>query len=743
MKRISRSTLNTLFSVLFILSTITSLSAEHSVARQWNEVLLEAIRGDFARPTVHARNLFHTSVVMYDAWAVYDDKAETYLLGKNVQNYQGCPFEGIAMPDDREAARKEAISYAAYRLLKYRFRSTPAGLETIFRFDSLFLDLGYDVANISTDYTTGSPAALGNYIAECMINYGLQDYSNEENGYANLFYQPVNGPIAPAVPGNPDIMDPNRWQAISLEVFIDQSGQFVDGETQPFLSPEWGSVLPFALTSDDLTIHQREGFDYWVYHDPGAPPYIDINGGGDTDLYRWGFMLVGIWSAHLDPYDGVNWDISPGALGNIPIEEFPRSFEDYDKFYDLLDGGDPGTGHSVNPKTGQPYEPNIVPRGDYARVLAEFWADGPDSETPPGHWYTILNYVSDHPEIVKKFRGEGEELNDLEWDIKSYFTLGGAMHDAAISAWGIKGWYDYLRPVSALRYMADLGQSSDPNKPSYHPAGLPLIPGLIELIEEGDPLAGSVGHHIGKLKIFGWKGPNFIEDPETDEAGVDWIRVESWWPYQRPTFVTPPFAGYVSGHSTYSRAAAEVMTFFTGDEFFPGGVGEFVAKKNEFLVFEEGPSVDVVLQWATYRDASDQTSLSRIWGGIHPPADDIPGRLIGEQIGIDAFDLAVQYFEGEVEDPPFFPTEGDPVPKIYPNPVSTGAGLIDIVFDRPVNGLFVELFNAQGQIVRRNDSQSQKPRQDYQVDCTGLPIGIYMLRLTGDGWDTTSKVYIH
>jgi hypothetical protein len=86
----------------------------------------------------------------------------------------------------------------------------------------------------------------------------------------------------------------------------------------------------------------------------------------------------------------------------------------------------------------------------------------------------------------------------------------------------------------------------------------------------------------------------------------------------------------------------------TGDEFFPGGLGEFHAPQNEFLVFEEGPSVDVILQWATYRDASDQTSLSRIWGGIHPPIDDIPGRLIGAEIGVDAFAFAERYFEGLV-----------------------------------------------------------------------------------------------
>jgi len=88
------------------------------------------------------------------------------------------------------------------------------------------------------------------------------------------------------------------------------------------------------------------------------------------------------------------------------------------------------------------------------------------------------------------------------------------------------------------------------------------------------------------------------------------------------------------------------MTLLTGSPYFPGGLGEFHAPKNEFLVFEEGPSVDVILQWATYQDASDQTSLSRIWGGIHPPADDIPGRRIGDMVGPEAFARAEQYFSG-------------------------------------------------------------------------------------------------
>jgi hypothetical protein len=123
------------------------------------------------------------------------------------------------------------------------------------------------------------------------------------------------------------------------------------------------------------------------------------------------------------------------------------------------------------------------------------------------------------------------------------------------------------------------------------------------------------------------------------------MRAENWWPFQLPTFVTPPFPGYYSGHSTYSRTASEVLTLFTGSPFFPGGLGEFFLEQNEFLSFEEGPSQDITLQWATYRDASDQTSLSRIWGGIHPPQDDLPGRHTGVIIGPQVFNKAMSLFE--------------------------------------------------------------------------------------------------
>lgn len=630
--------------ILLFLSVPNAVNAQHSVARLWNEALLDAIRVDFARPTVHARNLFHTSVAMYDGWAAYEEMAQTYLLGKTVDGFT-CAFDGVPEPPDKQAARNTAISYAAYRLLKHRFQNSPGAAQSLARFDSDFATLGLDPSFTSTDYATGSPAALGNYIAQCLIDFGLQDGANEQNDYGNLYYQPVNPPLIPILPGNPDLADPNRWQPLTLEVFIDQAGNVIPLSTPPFLSPEWGQVTPFALTYEDLSIYPRDGTEYWVYHDPGAAPQIDLNTvGGLSEEYKWGFALVAIWSSHLDPSDGVMLDISPASFGNLDIAGYPKTIEGLRDFYDLLEGGDQSMGHPLNPHTGLPYEPQIVPRGDYARVLAEFWADGPDSETPPGHWFTILNYVNDHPLFNKRFQGKGPIFEELEWDVKAYFVLGGAVHDAAVAAWGIKGWYDYIRPISAIRSMADRGQSSDPSLPSYDPGGIPLTPGFLELVAAGDPLEGLGGENIGKIKLYAWRGPDFVINPDTDVAGVGWILAENWWPYQRPSFITPPFAGYISGHSAFSRAAAEVMTLLTGDEYFPGGLGEFHAPMNEFLVFEDGPSIDVTLQWATYRDASDQTSLSRIWGGIHPPVDDVPGRLIGERIGIDAFQHALCYF---------------------------------------------------------------------------------------------------
>ena len=617
------------------------VSTDHSMAHQWNEMLLESIRGDYARPTVHARNLWHTSLLMWDAWAAMEPSACPAFLNQDYAEFN-VPFDGFTPANDIAIARDEAIAFGMYRLLQHRFANAPQAENLMTGYDMHMVKLGYDVNFTSTDYSSGDARALGNFLAVQLIAFGLQDESNEQNDYANTSYVPFNPPLIVDLPGNATVLDLNLWQPLTLDLFIDQSGNAIPGETPEFLSPEWGQVTSWALTDEDLATYTRDGFDYKVYHDPGVPALHDMNGLGTSDIYVEGHSMVALWSGMLDPTDGVMWDISPASIGNR--DTYPTTLETYNVLYDATNGGSPSPGHSLNPATGSAYTANLVPRGDYTRVLAEFWADGPDSETPPGHWFTILNYVSDHPQLVKQFQGEGDVLDDLEWDVKSYLALGSAMHDCAISSWGTKGWYESSRPITAIRGLAELGQSTDPSADNYHPGGLHLIPGSIETVEAGDDLAGILGENVGKIKLWAWKGSSAINNVDSEFSGVDWVLAEAWEPYQRPSFVSPPFAGYVSGHSTYSRAAAEVLTAFIGDAYFPGGLGAFLAPANEFLVFEDGPSVDVELQWATYRDASDECSLSRIYGGIHPYFDDVPGRLMGIEIGLDAYDRAVSFF---------------------------------------------------------------------------------------------------
>ena len=701
---------------------------EHSVAREWNEQLLEAIRNDFARPVVHARNLYHISAGMYDAWALVNGSGETCLLGTTQQGFD-LPIEHWNLPpyEDPEKATDEAISFAAYRILMHRYAISPGFNGTRQRAGQLMVELGYDTLYTGIDYKGGTAADLGNYIADRIIAFGMQDGSNEAGDYENLTYpEPVNPPLnfnsAFSIFSH---SEPSRWSTLQFPgTIIDQSGQVLGNALLPFLGAEWGEVVPFALDEDDRTENdpERHYGSSPVYHDPGPPPTFRFNDfeQEQLDQFRWGFEMVLKWSSHMDPSDGVMWDISPGALGNYQ-GEYPTDFADYPEFYDEHNGGVFGAnGHALNPITGEPYAPNVVPRGDYTRVLAEFWADGPESETPPGHWFTLLNDAMDHPQFRRNFAGEGDELSPLEYDVKAYLTMGGAMHDAAITAWSIKGAYDYVRPIGAIRNLARNGQSSDPNLPGYNQFGLKLDTGFIETV--GDPSELENNPILAQTRALAWIGPQAIQDPETDVAGVGWINPLLWMPYQRGTFVTPNFAGYVSGHSTYSAAAASVMEAITGSPFFPGGMAEYVARRNEFLVFEEGPSVDVRLQWATYRDASDQTSLSRIWGGIHPPADDIPGRIAGIALGEEAFLHAKAIFDGNLNDTT---EQSEPAAvTLSPNPVAAGQELLlEIPFDGTRRELTV--YDALGRNVTTVTTSSL-----VRVPTGNLKAGLYFVRST-------------
>jgi len=285
--------------------------------------------------------------------------------------------------------------------------------------------------------------------------------------------------------------------------------------------------------------------------------------------------------------------------------------------------------------TGAPYASQVVRRADFLRAAAEFWADGPRSETPPGHWNVIANLVADSPSNTFKLYGTGTPLDALSWDVHVYLALNGAVHDAAITAWDLKRRSMTVRPISLIRF---LGKNKT----------LPIVPGLIEEITDASSAPGQRHAHLalykGELAIKAWRGEPC--DRKAQVSGADWIRAVDWMPYQRRTFVTPAFPGFISGHSTFSRAAAEVLVALTGSPYFPGGLGEYVLPKDTWLTFEVGPSADIHLQWASYYDAADQAGQSRIWGGIHISADDFAGRKMGSLVGTDAVTLAGKYFTG-------------------------------------------------------------------------------------------------
>jgi hypothetical protein len=143
---------------------------------------------------------------------------------------------------------------------------------------------------------------------------------------------------------------------------------------------------------------------------------------------------------------------------------------------------------------------------DRTKTIAEWWADGPGSETPPGTWMLFARQVSDR------------KHHTLGQDVRMHFALSNAMFDAGIAVWGYKRQYDYARPVTTIHSLFN-------NRP-----------------------------------IVAWGG---------EGQGTKVILGQHWRPYQVATFITPPFSEHVSGHSTFSSSAAEALKLFTGSDSFP------------------------------------------------------------------------------------------------------------------------------------------------------------------------------
>jgi len=231
---------------------------------------------------------------------------------------------------------------------------------------------------------------------------------------------------------------------------------------------------------------------------------------------------------------------------------------------------------------------------DEQKLVAEFWEDGPGTSFPPGNGLAFGQYVSER------------DSNTLDEDVELFFGLGNSQLDSAIAAWDSKYAFNYARPLRAIR---ELGRQ-----------------GLI----------GEFNEDLGGFAIEAYAGP---------ELGTQTILAEEFITYQfGPDDASPPFPEYVSGHSTFSAAAAEVLQLSTGSDEFGGSVSFEPGSSR----FETGltPGETVTLEWETFSDFADESGLSRIYGGIHWQDGDLDGRQLGREVGQAAFDQAQFFING-------------------------------------------------------------------------------------------------
>jgi len=218
---------------------------------------------------------------------------------------------------------------------------------------------------------------------------------------------------------------------------------------------------------------------------------------------------------------------------------------------------------------------------DEQKIIAEYWADGPHSELPPGHWDLFAQFVS------------ARDQHDLDDDVKMFLAMTNAIFDGGIVAWDCKRAFDSVRPVTAIPYL------------------------------------------YASQQIMAWGGPG---------KGTQLIYGQNWIPYQPSTFPTPPFPEYISGHSTFSAAGAEILTLFTGSDEF----GDSVTLPAGSSKIEPGvtPAQDIILSWETFKDAADQAGISRRYGGIHFEAADLIGRQFGKIVADQAWARAASLWGG-------------------------------------------------------------------------------------------------
>lgn len=100
------------------------------------------------------------------------------------------------------------------------------------------------------------------------------------------------------------------------------------------------------------------------------------------------------------------------------------------------------------------------------------------------------------------------------------------------------------------------------------------------------------------------------------ETVIQKLLQKSW----HPLLQTPPFPEYVSGHSVISSAAAEVLSNYFGDHFS----------------YEDDTEIEFdlpVRKFTSFRQAAEEASVSRLYGGIHFRDAITEGIWLGKQVG--------------------------------------------------------------------------------------------------------------
>src|SRR6266849_6048237 len=331
----------------------------------------------------------------------------------------------------------------------------------------------------------------------------------------------------------------------------------------------------------DLTVSGVPYADYSGYMPSNPATTVPLG-----TAYDYSTLNPNHWQP-LTYFNGIT-TVTPSFVGAQWYKVTPFAMRSADQFLHFIARVGPAL-YPSKTYTQQAWDVVALSAGldDRQKMITEYWANGPRTELPPGHWDLFAQFVSvrDH--------------HTVDDDAKMFFALTAAIHDAGVAAWDAKRVFDSVRPVTAIPFL-------------YH----------------------------GQT-IMAWGGPYKGTIPMD---GGDWI------PYQPSTFPTPPFPEFISGHSTFSAAGAEILRRWSGSDYFGGSV-TFPAGSS---VIEPGatPANPVTLYWPTFTDAANQAGISRRYGGIHFEIGDLVGRATGRLVWEKAWVKALRYFRGDADDSP-------------------------------------------------------------------------------------------